>query len=409
LNAREYHDISSHIEAFPPAARRLDAALVPRPYKLYRDLRPLPVPAYLDTLLRYSNGIVRRRVVNGVERVYRAASCTGGAYHIEAYVITPDGVFHYGAHDHALRQLRSGDHRRAVANACAVEPDSHFYLVLTSVFYRNAWRYQERAYRHVFWDAGTVLANIEALHYQGALGLRAHLAFDDAAVDHILGLDPEKELAVCVVGLGLLFGSPPPASRTSPIERALVPASAVEIEYPVIAATHAAGALKSKEVAQWRGDLQPLNRPPSYGDEPITEIIERRTSARRFGKGPLPDGALKRILDSVNEPLPFDVVTPVTTTQVLPPDADATHLALDQAIAGEAAVNVYFTAELDAVLEAYGDRGYRLAQLEAGLRGGRAYLAATALNLRVTGLTFYDDAVKRVLGRDPMYLVAIGT
>jgi SagB-type dehydrogenase family enzyme len=158
--ARDYHDLSSHLEAFPPPPRRLDAALVPRPYKLYRDLAPEPVPPPLDSLLKYSNGIVRRRTVNGVERVYRAASCTGGAYHIEAYAVTEDGVFHYGAHDHALRRLRQGDLRRTLAEACALFAVPQTFVVLTSDYLRNAWRYGDRAYRHVFWYAGTVLANL---------------------------------------------------------------------------------------------------------------------------------------------------------------------------------------------------------------------------------------------------------
>ena len=61
----------------------------------------------------------------------------------------------------------------------------------------------------------------------------------------------------------------------------------------------------------------------------------------------------------------------------------------------------------------YGDRGYRAVQLEAGVRSGRVYLAATALGLRVTGLTFYDDEVASALGIDTadtavLMLVAAG-
>ena len=50
---------------------------------------------------------------------------------------------------------------------------------------------------------------------------------------------------------------------------------------------------------------------------------------------------------------------------------------------------------LDASLTAFGDRGYRLANLEAGLAGGRAYLAAYAQGFGASGLTFYDADVVR--------------
>lgn len=48
---------------------------------------------------------------------FRAAACTGVLYHIELYLVSgeipslPAGVYHYGAHDHALRRLRGGDFR----------------------------------------------------------------------------------------------------------------------------------------------------------------------------------------------------------------------------------------------------------------------------------------------------------
>jgi len=91
----------------------------------------------------------------------------------------------------------------------------------------------------------------------------------------------------------------------------------------------------------------------------------------------------------------------------------ATFLGLDQALAGGAAVNIYFLTRLDPVLTAFGARGYRAAQLEAGIRGGRAYLAAYALGLKATGLTFYDDEVIEFFGNgaggyEVMFLVAIG-
>ena len=63
------------------------------------------------------------------------------------------GVYHYAAHDHTLRQLRKGDFRGALVAATGHEPSiSHAPVVMaiTSTFWRNAWRYKARAYRHAF-------------------------------------------------------------------------------------------------------------------------------------------------------------------------------------------------------------------------------------------------------------------
>ena len=58
-----------------------------------------------------------------------------------------------------------------------------------------------------------------------------------------------------------------------------------------------------------------------------------------------------------------------------------------------------------------GERGYRAAQLAAGLAGGRLYLAAYALGLAATGLTFFDAEVSRFFAaadQEVLFLMAVG-
>jgi len=93
--------------------------------------------------------------------------------------------------------------------------------------------------------------------------------------------------------------------------------------------------------------------------------------------------------------------------------AIAGRLDLGQALAADAAVNVYALCSLPAVLEHFGNRGYRAAQLEGGIAGGRMYLAAYAQGFGATGLTFFDDEVTEFFsphaaGKSVMFLVALG-
>ena len=65
------------------------------------------------------------------------------------------------------------------------------------------------------------------------------------------------------------------------------------------------------------------------------------------------------------------------------------------------------------VLRQLGNRGYRAAQLEGGITGGRMYLAAYAQRFGATGLTFFDDEVTEFFsphaaGKSVMFLVALG-
>ncbi len=92
---------------------------------------------------------------------------------------------------------------------------------------------------------------------------------------------------------------------------------------------------------------------------------------------------------------------------------EAGHLGLGQALPAEASVDVFLLTDLDAVLARYGNRGYRTAQLDAAIVGGKIYLAAYALGLGATGLTFFDDDVTaffspHAASKSVMFLMAVG-
>jgi hypothetical protein len=74
---------------------------------------------------------------------------------------------------------------------------------------------------------------------------------------------------------------------------------------------------------------------------------------------------------------------------------------------------VYYLANLAATGEMFGERGYRLAELEAGFVAGRAYLAAYAVGRGATGLTFFDHEVTEFFsphaaGLEPLLVMALG-
>src|SRR5213078_2051455 len=92
---------------------------------------------------------------------------------------------------------------------------------------------------------------------------------------------------------------------------------------------------------------------------------------------------------------------------------ESSYLCLEQPLGGDAAAVIYFLAPLAPILSAFGNRGYRLANLEAGSAGGRAYLAAYAQGFGASGLTFYDAPVveffsPHAAGKDAIFVVALG-
>lgn len=484
-----YHNGTKHS---PESVRRsrhvLDWEIMPRPFKVYVDLEPLPLPRDLSAstmpalaaltgagsgaaidrerlarLLHFSAGIVRRRAYPGGEIYYRAAACTGALYHIDFYLVSGPladleaGVYHFGPHDFALRCLRRGDFRGALIEATAGNAAiaaAPVVLVAASTFWRNAWKYQARAYRHCWWDAGTMLANLLAV--SAAAEVRAHVAlgFADAEVDRLLDLDPMREASLALVALGETGASAPSPPPSAPLGLRTLPLSAREVDYPQIRAMHAASSLTPDEVAAWRAGIptataqgdrgRAVPGPPST--ESIESVILRRGSTRNFADRSIAAAQLDAILAAASADVDCDYAAPgerlaeiyvianavdglEAGTHVNAPASggrpalqllrsgdfrrEAGFLDLGQELAQDAAVNLYWLADLDPILSRLGNRGYRAAQLDAAIGGGRAYLASYAQRLGATGLTFFDDEVTaffapHAAGKSVMFLVAAG-
>lgn len=449
FHLRRYHDATKHSpHSVAMSGHRLDWSIKPRPFKVYRDLEAIEPPLDIGRLCVLANGVLRwRRYGRGEAYGFRAAPCTGALYHIELYVATaarpdlPAGLYHYGAHDDALRRLRADDVRAALLAATGdLEPvgSAPLVFVLTSTFWRNSWKYQARAYRHAFWDGGAVAANLLALLAADRTPASIVMGFAEYDVSRLLGIDGVREAALTVVAVGEGAGVPASPGALKELQLATEPLSMREVRYPELEAAQQASALAAAEVAAWRqrGGRPSHTVPPAISDRAIEEVIRRRRSTRRFEDRSITRHQLERMLAAATSSIPGDAFDPLPVEPFLIVNAveglepglygpdlglirrgrlrrEAGELALGQELGAEAAVNVYFLSDLDAAFERLGDRGYRVAQMAGGIAGERLELAATAQDLGATGLTFFDDGVTAFFepasaGRQVMYLAAVG-
>src|SRR6266576_4682751 len=253
--AWKYHDGTKHsywsIRNHP---HFLDWANRPLPFKIYPKIEPLPLPRDvpqtgvvvlsaiselgpssradsvlgvrdLARLLYFSAGITKQRAYPGGEIYFRAAACTGALYEIELYVVSSDlpgldaGVYHFNPADVSLRLLRRGNFLGNLAQATAMEPavaHAPATIICTGTYWRNAWKYQARTYRHFGWDNGTLLANMLAM--SNALGLPARVVsgFVDTEINQLLDLDTAREVAFSMVPIGYANGAPGPGPAEIP-------------------------------------------------------------------------------------------------------------------------------------------------------------------------------------------------
>jgi len=455
--------------SLPPAAERTGVPVLSALAGLSEvsKVEKLPNLKNLAHLLHFSAGITKRR--RG-EILFRAAACTGALYEIELYLVCgplpnlPAGIYHFSPRDLALRRLREGDFSGVVIAAAAEEPSvlqAPVVVVSTGTYWRNAWKYQARTYRHFGWDNGTILANLLAVAAGLKLPARLVCGFVDEEVNALLGLEADREVSLSLVSVGHTeFQPPAPPSELLPLELKTVPLSRTEVDYPAMREIHVASSLPTaEEVAAWRGgSIDSVPPPPPAGDllplcplddgqrpqDALEDVILRRGSSRRFLREPISLGQLSTILERSTGGIDADFLAPsgatlndlyliVNAVEGLKPGAyfyragdrtlealrygdfrnRAAYLALEQSLAGDAAVAVFFLADLNRCLSRFGNRGYRTVQLEAGILGGKLYLAAYAHRLGATGLTFYDDDViqffsPHAAGKSAIFLVAIG-
>ncbi len=423
--------------------------------------RPGPFPedadgaSFLSGLLYLSAAISATKRVSrgGTQYSLRVNPSSGNLHPTEFHFLTrglqgwPDGLYHYLPVSHQAEQRAAGNFSAAPERGLLP-----IQFLLTTIAWREAWKYRARAYRYCLHDIG---------HAWQALALAARATgcesfamghFPDEEVAQSCRL-PEDEWPMLLVGVrgrsvptrapdtGPVLWSAGQPNRLSP----------EPVPYPLIDEMHVATKLD--------GEAEPVARaapaaagsgewklpPPASASHGFGRVVRRRRSALDFdaSSGELSLAQLSAILACGSQPLFADFATSrfvqlylyVHRVEGLEPGVYrhwgehagelepliqgdqrvmAAGLSLGQDLAGNACVAFSMVADLERATRAHGDRGYRYAHFEAGARGQHLYLAAEALGLRATGVgAFFDDDVNRYLKLAPrdgqvIYHFAIG-
>jgi SagB-type dehydrogenase family enzyme len=474
----------------------LDWTKQPSPYKEYKvgtayDLKPYlgndqelvhqQSPPWLwwyrlSQLCLYSYGLTAKvPTITGESYYLRAAPSAGGLYPTEMYLVNGEGLWHYQPRTHSL--IHFWDDRQAwqkLQTACFDHPAfqvTHTALVLTTIFYRSAWRYQDRAYRRVFLDGGHLLGNIELAC--ALSDFRPHLigGFADELVNELLFLQPTQEATIAILPLQDLqqeleisgsFGCHTLASAITPVTETIQ-------EGELLMALHQATLIpphayqKNSTCTESIDDYDKYNfpfcarcstktAPIDWGEdlERLGTAILRRRSTRAFTGGAITKDQLDQVLNFAYQPTDyvdqgldgspdyFDlnlIETFIAVTNVEGIEAGCYYyacqsqelrqirfknfrkelhfLCLGQDLGKDASAVIFHTTDLDKAINKYGDRAYRYLHMDAGHLGQKINLAAVYLGLGVSGIAgFFDDQVNEVLGIPPseavLYITTLG-
>lgn len=421
----------------------------------------------LSKLLLCSYGLTARVPTMTGEPLYlRAAPSAGGLYPAEVYLISrgipllPPGLYNYQPKTHSLIHFWEDHVWNALQEACFWHPvleNTQLAIVTTAIFYRSAWRYQDRAYRRIFLDTGHLLGNIELAcainHY------RPHLigGFADEALNKLLFLNSEQESTMTVIPIADLLD----INQNLPLAPTTLP-SPTQTNYPsipdgeLLTYFHQATqielstnppkanrippekSLEDKYNFPFCSKFSTQTMPIDWNEnlEALENTIFRRRSTRAFTGGNLTFDELKALLDFTYQPqhyvdqgldaFPdyFDLSLIETFIAVSGVDGleegcyyyapkaqelrqirfknfrrELHFLCLNQDLGRDAGAVLFHTADLKTAVAKHGDRVYRYLHMDAGHLGERLNLAAIRLNLGVSGIGgFFDDKVNEVLG-----------
>jgi SagB-type dehydrogenase family enzyme len=416
--------------------------------------------AELSHLLYLANGVTTVLPLPQREVMMRAAPSAGGLYPTELYVVSRgypglgDGVYNLQVRDHSLARIWPGDHMDRFRQACFDHPalaETDLAIVASVVFFRSAWRYQDRAYRRVCLDTGHVLGNLEmAAPWFDRIALPIG-GFDDDALNELLFLDKGSEEALAVIALPLRDRITPtmraaPSALASPVERG----NSSLPEGHRLSALHEATKLHAGPAEHQQATpapeaafgcfslsvAEPLKAFPIDWEQGIVDAIIQRRSTRAYSGEPLSRPELATLLEFTyrpdcsddprinSDPRYFDAsllgtYVAVNNVEGLEPgcyhydpdreelrqirfknlSAEVQHLCLGQELGGKASAVVFHTANLHEAVEAYGERAYRYLHMDAGHLGERLNVACMQLGIGVSGIGgFFDDQVNDLLG-----------
>ena len=178
----------------------------PLPYwQLYASPTVPPAPLSLQSVslfFRYALSLTAWKQVGATTWPLRANPSSGNLHPTEGYAVLPAleqlgetaAVYHYAPRAHALERRAVLDAKRW-AGLVAPFPEGSFLIGLSSVHWREVWKYGERAFRYCQHDVGHALASLRIA--AAALGWRLVLldGVSNSTISSLLGLDRDEDFA----------------------------------------------------------------------------------------------------------------------------------------------------------------------------------------------------------------------
>jgi len=474
-----YHEATKHnYNRYARSLGYMDWANQPNPYRSYKGSlhvklpialeNPTPpyhlifedevptAPLLMDSIsqfLQFSMGIAAIKSDGMNEWALRCNASSGNLHPSESYLILPpiDGIHkrttisHYTPKDHALEILNEFD-----SNIWNALPKNSFFVALSSITYREVWKYGERAFRYVNLDAGHAMRSLQVSAKALGWQYRYLSEISDENLAKLLGFDQQNRFSESEIPDMLLLITPNAYNTQIDISQ-LVPNPFESIAFNIAQAYQDWPLIKEIEDATFtckenryqKIEQETIKREPSKESK---EIILKRRSAQMMDESDSKISFIKfkTILDSSKESFSgfenlvnliifvhnveglksglyafirakkyFDDLKESLNREFLWEEVSedlfllsygnfrehAKNLSCNQGIASDGAFSLGMLCPFADEIVQHGAHKYKELYWECGAIGQQLYLEATAVDFQATGIGCYlDDVFHSLLG-----------
>jgi SagB-type dehydrogenase family enzyme len=367
----------------------------------------------------------------------RGTASGGGLYPLEIYWVSGPsgpllpGIYQYATGQHSLVRLLAGDVTDRVRAATGYHLDTcatDQFLVVSVAFWRNTFKYGSLGYHLVTQDLGALLGSWELLARAMGAPLRRLLWFNDRTLNELLGLDPRHESVFAVVPLPWRGDAetPPASSSTSGsrVDRPVYERSRSMVRFPMTERVHLASLVTEQNrpvppaplaTRTATGPAIPLDRPtrlemgvdaalrsrrsafgmfaadPALSLDELGHVLAFASAGRRYRTDVKPangDRAFTRLSIVANRVtgLPSGCYAYDDRRHALLPVGQQTsslqrHYLLDNYDLDRVGAVVAISGQLESMLAAFGNRGYRILNAEVGAVAQSGCVAAAAAGI----------------------------
>ncbi|GAB1538514.1 SagB/ThcOx family dehydrogenase [Scytonema sp. NUACC21] len=419
---KNYHDATKHSYlSVLTNPNYVDASTQPSAFKLYpRFYRRLALDVHnpIHSFIWLTSAITFEKSYQDGSYKLRVNPSAGALYPSEVYVQIRgikgivDGIYHLEVANNCLTLIYELIDDGLESYISPNNSINGFIFLISCVYYRSSWKYQDRSVRYCFLDSGHHLGAIAASAYFHDRDIQLVFDFDKLALNADLGFENKEFITACAISGEF---------QAKKVRR-------LRLKVPFVCGTDYFEANKFIEdgyieTASQASSQKQLEHPQfNFDKERFFQTVRNRRSIRRFHQQPISAHIFCSILQEVEKAVPtenfeeIEIYSVIHKVKGISPGLynrkrliKAGHfsdrvgyLCVNQALAKESAVTLFFVSDY---------RNYQTAMQIAGFLGQRVYLFSNYWGVQCSGIgAFYDDETRDFLEtqKDVLYALVIG-